>query len=408
MKISVSSEHWSNEKSLSSKCEVTTRMLQNVLDSVPTRIFWKDLDGRFLGCNRLFAKDAGLDCVDDIIGKLDSELVWAEQSERYRADDRSVIVSAQPKLYYEELQKRPDGKDIWIETSKIPLKDENGAITGILGTYSDITERKLRADQAESLGKVLERSLSEIYIFDAESLKFIHVNEGALKNIDYSLKEMQALTPLDINPEFSLERFTELIQPLRQSQQEIVVFETVHRRKDGSLYPVEAHLQLQNYQGIPAFVAIILDISVQQITQTALRYIVEGIAGSIGEDFFESLSIQLARTLDCDYAFIGLLNKQDPDQIKLIKMFAFGELVDNFVYCLKSTPCENVITQGACVYPTKVQSAFPNDDMLSEMAIECYAGVPIRNAQGTLFGLMGIMDTKPNTATSHAILSNIN
>ena len=395
MKKSVSSEQRGNVSSSASKCEATVRMLQNVLDSVPTRIFWKDLDGRYLGCNRLFANDAGLDYVDDIIGKLDSELVWAGQAERFRADDQKVIESGQPRLYYEEPQKRPNGKNIWVETSKIPLTDNNGSIVGILGTYSDITERKRIAEQAENLGNVLERSLNEIYIFDAESLKFIHVNEGALKNIDYSLKEMQELTPLDIKPEFSSESFATLVQPLRQSQQEIVSFETVHRRKDGSLYPVEVHLQLQLYQGIPAFVAIILDISVQQITQTALRYIVEGVAGSTGEDFFKSLITHLAQTLDCSHAFIGLLDKQDPDKIKLIKLLTFGKLVDNFDYCLKDTPCENVIAQGACVYPENVQSIFPNDGMLRDMAIECYAGVPIHNAQGTLIGLMGVLDTEP-------------
>ena len=370
-------------------------MLQNVLDSVPTRIFWKDLDGRYLGCNRLFANDAGLGSVDDIIGKLDSELAWAEQAEQYRADDKKVIESTQPKLYYEEPQRRPNGKDIWVETSKIPLTDDNGAITGIVGTYFDITERKRIAEQAENLGKVLERSLNEIYIFDAESLNFIHVNEGALKNIDYSLEEMQTLTPLDIKPEYSPERFAKLVEPLRQNQQKIVLFETVHRRKDGSLYPVEVHLQLQHYKGIPAFVAIILDISVHNITKTALQYIVEGVAGSAGKDFFESLSIHLAQTLDCSYAFIGLLDKKDADKIKLVKLFAYGQLVDNFDYCLKFTPCETVITQGACVYPKNVQSVFPNDEMLSDMAIECYAGVPILNAQGTLLGLIGIMDSKP-------------
>ncbi|MEE9345583.1 MAG: EAL domain-containing protein [Methylococcales bacterium] len=396
MKRSMSPENHSAGTNLSNQCEVTIRMLQNVLNSVPTRIFWKDLNGRYLGCNHLFANDAGLDSVDDIIGKLDSELVWGEdQAERYRADDQKVIESNKPKLHYEEPQKRANGKEIWVETSKIPLTDDNDTIIGVVGTYFDITERKRIAEQAENLGHVLERSLNEIYIFDAESLKFIHVNEGALKNIDYSLEEMQALTPLDIKPEYSPERFAKLVEPLRQSQHEVVVFETVHQRKDGSLYPVEVHLQLQHYQGIPAFVAIILDISVHNITKTALQYVVKGVAGSTGKDFFESLCIHLARTLDCRYAFIGLLDKQDPDKIKLIKLFAFGQLVDNFDYCIKFTPCEKVITQGVCVYPANVQYAFPDDEMLNDMAIECYAGVSIQNAQGTLLGLIAIMDTKP-------------
>jgi diguanylate cyclase (GGDEF)-like protein/PAS domain S-box-containing protein len=393
--MSVSSEHKITGKKAKNQHKQTICKLQNVLDSVPTRIFWKDLDGRYLGCNRLFANDAGLDSVEDIIGKLDSELVWAEHAEQYRADDKKVIKSTKPRLYYEESQTRPNGKEIWVETSKIPLTDDIGAIIGIVGTYSDITEKKRIAEQAENLGNVLERSLNEIYIFDAKSLKFIHVNEGALKNIDYPLEEMLEMTPLDIKPEFSPERFATLVKPLRKNQQKIIVFETVHQRKDGSIYPVEVHLQLQNYQGLPAFVAIILDISVQKITQTALHYIVKGTASNTGEDFFKSLIANLAQMLDCGYAFIGLLDKQDPEIIRINKVFVLGDFADNFDYPLKGTPCQHTIGDGACLYREKVQSAFPNDNLLIDFGIECYAGVSIKNANGFIIGLLVIMDTKP-------------
>ena len=395
MTISDSSEHRGSEKNHRHQCEVPTCLLQNVLDSVPTRIFWKDLDGHYLGCNRLFADDAGLDSIDDIIGKLDSELVWAKQAERYRADDKKVIESTRAKLHYEEPQKRRNGKEIWIETCKIPLTDDNGAIIGIVGIYFDITEKKRPPEQVENLGKVLERSLNEIYIFDAETLKFIHANKGALTNIGYSLEEMQTLTPLDIKPEYSPERFAKLVDPLRQSQQKIVVFETVHRRKDGSLYPVEVHLQLQNYQGIPAFVAIILDISLQKITQTALHSIVEGIASSTGDDFFEFLVTHLAQTLGCDCSFIGLVDKQDPEKIITNKVFILGEIVENFNYCLKKAPCQNIINKGSWCYREHVQTMFPKDDLLSNLSIESYAGVPFHNANGIVIGLLVIMDSKP-------------
>ena len=395
MKLTDNSDYRPTGRDLCKANEATARILQNVLDSIPMRIFWKDRDGRYLGCNRLFANDAGLDSIKEIIGKLDSDLIWAEQAERYRADDLEVIDSGQPKSYYEEPQKRPGDTEIWVETSKMPLFDENGDIVGILGTYSDITDKKRIEEQAQSLGNVLDRSLNEIYIFDANSLKFIHVNKGALKNIGYSLQDMQTLTPLDIKPEFSPERFAELISPLRQGKLEIARFKTVHRRKDCTLYPVEVHLQLQSYQGIPAFAAIIMDISVQQITQTALRYIVEGIAGSTGDDFFKSLITHLSQTLECDHAIIGLLDKKEPTKINTISVLEKGEFVPNFDYSLENTPCKNIFTQGAILYPSGVTFEFPDDKWLMERAIECYAGVLIKNAQGVGVGLLSIMDSKP-------------
>ncbi|HZX29943.1 MAG TPA: EAL domain-containing protein [Rhodocyclaceae bacterium] len=118
------------------------KLLQSVIEHAPVRVFWKDRDCRYLGCNTLFARDAGLENPDDLIGKTDYEAAWKEQAELYRADDRTVMESGKPKLDYEEPQTTPGGHAIWLHTSKVPLRDENGAVMGVLGVYMDITERK--------------------------------------------------------------------------------------------------------------------------------------------------------------------------------------------------------------------------------------------------------------------------
>lgn len=118
-------------------------LLQNVLNTVPSRIFWKDEDSVYLGCNDLFADDASLNNSEEIIGKTDSDLPWGKtEAALYRNDDREVMISDQPKIRFEELQTRSDGIQTWLETSKIPLKDQKGNVIGVLGTYADITERK--------------------------------------------------------------------------------------------------------------------------------------------------------------------------------------------------------------------------------------------------------------------------
>jgi PAS domain S-box-containing protein len=118
------------------------QMLQMVMDTIPVRIFWKNTDLVFLGCNRLFAEDAGQKAPEEILGKTDYEMGWREQAEQYRKDDMVVMRSGSSKLGYEETQTTPDGKRLWLRTSKIPLRDINNHIIGILGTYEDITERK--------------------------------------------------------------------------------------------------------------------------------------------------------------------------------------------------------------------------------------------------------------------------
>ncbi len=119
------------------------RMLETILDTIPVRVFWKDLDSVFLGCNRPFVTDAGFSSPAEIIGRDDYQMGWAEQSELYRADDRMVMDSGEEKIGYEEPQTRADGKHIWLRTSKKPLRDLEGNIRGVLGTYEDITEQKM-------------------------------------------------------------------------------------------------------------------------------------------------------------------------------------------------------------------------------------------------------------------------
>jgi PAS domain S-box-containing protein len=124
------------------------RMLQAVLDAIPVRVFWKDKSLTYLGCNKLFAEDTGLDTPEEVVGKTDYDMPWTtEEAEMFRADDQRVIESGEKKINYEEPQTRPDGEITWLRTSKAPLRDADDNIIGVLGTYDDITEQK-RAQEA--------------------------------------------------------------------------------------------------------------------------------------------------------------------------------------------------------------------------------------------------------------------
>lgn len=117
-------------------------LLKRIIDTVPIRIFWKDTQSRYLGCNRLFAQDAGFENEADFIGKTDYDFSWKREAPDYIKDDQNVIKSGIKKLHIEEKQTREDGSQIWLSTSKVPLMDSNGEIIGILGAYADITAQK--------------------------------------------------------------------------------------------------------------------------------------------------------------------------------------------------------------------------------------------------------------------------
>jgi PAS domain S-box-containing protein len=136
----------------------SNKLLQTIINAAPLRIFWKDAGLRYLGCNLAFAKDAGVACPDDLIGKDDYRLGWKEQAELYRADDRRVIESGIPKLSYDEPQTTPDGDQIWLRTSKVPLRNEADETIGVLGIYEDITERKQEEEEKAKLEAQLQQA----------------------------------------------------------------------------------------------------------------------------------------------------------------------------------------------------------------------------------------------------------
>lgn len=139
----------------------THGLLRQIIDNAPVRVFWKDRNSCYLGCNPAFALDAGMSVPADLIGRDDFSLSWAEQAELYRADDRMVMESGLPRLGYEEPQTTPDGRTIWIRTSKVPLRSESGEVFGVLGMYEDITERKLIEEELARHREQLEVQVEE-------------------------------------------------------------------------------------------------------------------------------------------------------------------------------------------------------------------------------------------------------
>ena len=127
-----------DEKSLDLMHERT--LLQTIIDTVPARIFWKDMDGVFLGCNKAFLEDANLNHESELIGTTDYDNIWKKDADRFREDDKKVQDSGISKLNFIEEQPHEGEDSMVLSTSKVPLKDSAGTIIGILGLYHDITE----------------------------------------------------------------------------------------------------------------------------------------------------------------------------------------------------------------------------------------------------------------------------
>ncbi len=172
----------------------------------------------------------------------------------------------------EQCQRSQHRVESELEALRAKHADLQKSYTALRSEF-DLQREKLEraAEEAAQLGRILEQSLNEVYLFDADTLRFLKVNRGARQNLGYTMDQLRDLTPLDLKPTFTAEAFAELIEPLRLGSEKHIIFETGHRRMDGSEYDVEVHLQMARFQGRACFVAIILDITDRKAAEEALR-----------------------------------------------------------------------------------------------------------------------------------------
>ncbi|WP_341736594.1 GAF domain-containing protein [Microcoleus sp. CAWBG640] len=120
------------------------QFLQTVINTFPLGVFWKNREFVFLGCNLYFSQVGGLASPEAIVGKTDEDFDWGLREAVFcRTDDAEVMASGIAKLGMIKTMLQADGSTIWLEINKIPLRNIKGEIVGLLGTFQDITHRKL-------------------------------------------------------------------------------------------------------------------------------------------------------------------------------------------------------------------------------------------------------------------------
>ena len=278
------------------------QIVEGVFDAIPVRVFWKDKNLVYLGCNAIFARDAGFADPRDVIGKDDYQMGWRDQAELYRADDRQVIESGGSKVLKEEPQTTPDGKTITLLTSKVPLRDPNGEVSGVLGTYMDITELK-RAEQAlrdseERYRTLVAHSPDGIFLVDLKG-NFLSVNETMCRGLGFSEAEMLAMSIWDIVPEGQWETHKARLARILKGESLADTVEYEVRAKAGNLVPVEVRsAPYRKGEEIVGFQAIARNITDRLGLESRLRQAqkmeaVGLLAGGVAHDFNNLLQTML-------------------------------------------------------------------------------------------------------------------
>lgn len=182
----------------------------------------------------------------------------------------SDLESGGEDLNYEYRILRPDGDVRYVRGVRKTEYDKAGNLTRLYGLLQDVTEQRIQEATNRDISKIVEESLNEILIFDAETYKFVQANKGARLNIGYTIKELQVLTLVDLKPLYTMESFLKKMEPLTSKTSEELQFETIFERKNGTRYPVVVHLQRSSLNGAAVYVAMILDITERKKAQDAL------------------------------------------------------------------------------------------------------------------------------------------
>lgn len=264
---------------ISSGEDITNRdeskeVLRNIINLLPTSIFWKDKELNYLGCNKRFAQDAGYESPDDLIGKNDLQMAWKEQADLYREDDRKVINSGKSKLNIDEPQTTPEGKTIWLRTNKVPLKQKD-KIIGILGMYEDVTQVKQQEIEKIRLSRIAEQNPA-LLILTNKGGQFEFVNDKFIEITGYTLKDLKGKTPRILKSgKTSKKEYENLWKTISSGKTWKGEFQ--NKKKNGEFYWASAQISpiLDEKGEIINYLGMQQDITNQKISEQKLQMKIE-------------------------------------------------------------------------------------------------------------------------------------
>jgi PAS domain S-box-containing protein len=262
----------SERKLMENVVQKSRNMLHLVLDTIPQRVFWKDRNGYYLGCNMPFARSVGQEHPNQVVGKTDFELEdLPQQAEIYQEDDRVILENNRPKQHVIECIQQPDGSQQWLDSTKIPLMDETGHPFAVLGVFEDITDRKQAEEEilsrAERHRIILDTAMSGFWLADMQG-RLLEVNQAYCEMSGYSAEELLSMHISDLDDLECSDDTAAHIQKITSNGHDR--FETRHRRKDGTVFDVEVSVQYHSFGG-GQIVAFLQNITERKQTESQLR-----------------------------------------------------------------------------------------------------------------------------------------
>jgi PAS domain S-box-containing protein len=279
-------------------------LLDTLMDNVPDSIYFKDTHSRFLRINKALAKRFGVPSPSEALGKTDFDFFSEEHARPAFEDEQEVMRTGVPLVGKEEKEVWPDGREQWVLTTKMPLRDRGRDIIGTFGVSRDITRRKQAQMALEASERryrqLTEASLDAIVVADQEQ-RILLFNPAAERIFGYQAEEVvgQPLTMLlpaefQDSHQLGFRRFVD-------TRQGRILGRTVElrgRRKDGTEFPLELSISALDLGGDFQFLGAIRDLT-ERNRLRAMMVQTEKLA-SIGQ-----LSAGVAHEINNPLAFVA-------------------------------------------------------------------------------------------------------
>jgi PAS domain S-box-containing protein len=208
-------------------------LYRGLVEHLPQRIFIKDRDSVYVSCNANYARDLGIS-PEEIVGKDDFAFHPRELAEAYRADDQAVMESGTPKDIEERYQAA--GQTRWVHTVKVPYRDEQGRVVGVLGVFEDVTEQKQAQEHIKRLAAIVDSS-DDIILGQTVDGVISSWNEGARRVLGYSAEEMIGQPVTALLPPDRIGEERQILERLARGES-VQHLEIVGRCKDGRIVDV--------------------------------------------------------------------------------------------------------------------------------------------------------------------------